>query len=262
MASMRYDDDAAERLEAVYRGPDIVAQREHTLGLLALMPGERVLDVGSGPGFLCQAMADIVGPSGRVRGLDISPDFIRRSTARNSCPWLSYVEADAVALPEPDRSFDVLVSTQVAEYVADIDRFCTEAFRVLRPGGRAVILATDWQALAWHSDDPARMRRVLDAFAPHCADSALPRTLAPRLRGAGFAVTRVSCFNILNLDWAEGSYSRMSAPFISTYIRKQKSLPEDELAAWEAELETLAAEGRYFFLSNRIFFQVQRPAAS
>jgi SAM-dependent methyltransferase len=220
-----------------------------------------VLDVGSGPGFLTQAMAEIVGPSGLVRGVDISPEFVRRAAARNACSWLSYAEGDATALPEPDRSFDVVVSTQVAEYVPDIDRSCTEAFRVLKSGGRGVILATDWRALAWNSDDPARMRRVLDAFAPHCADSVLPRTLAPCLRRAGFDVARFTAFPILNLDWADGSYSRMIAPFVSAYIRKQGTLPEAELAAWEAELETLAAEGRYYFLSNRIFFEVQRPPA-
>jgi ubiquinone/menaquinone biosynthesis C-methylase UbiE len=137
MASMRYDDAAAERLEAIYSGSDIVAQREHTLDLLALKPGERVIDVGSGPGFLTQAMAEVVGPSGLVRGVDISPEFVRRAAARNACPWLSYAEGDATALPEPDRSFDVVVSTQVAEYVPNIDRFSAEAFRVLKPGGRA-----------------------------------------------------------------------------------------------------------------------------
>ncbi len=52
MASMRYDDAAAARLEAVYRTAVIVAQRRYTLDLLRLQPDEAVLDLRSGPGFL------------------------------------------------------------------------------------------------------------------------------------------------------------------------------------------------------------------
>ena len=53
---MQYDDAAAERLEAVYLGPDIAAQRDDTLNRLAIRKGERILDVGSGPGFLATRM--------------------------------------------------------------------------------------------------------------------------------------------------------------------------------------------------------------
>ena len=262
MASMDYDEAAAERLEAVYLGADMVAQRKETLRRLALQPSEAVLDIGSGPGFLAQEIADVVGPSGRVRGVDLSPDMIRRASDRNSKTWLSFVDGDAAALPEPDQAYDVVVSTQVAEYVPDVTSFCSEAFRVLKPGGRGLILATDWDAVAWYSDDPSRMKRVLEAFKPHCADSQLPRTLAPRLRQSGFTVTDVSAFPIINLDWEEGCYSQKAAPFIAAYVRGQDALPEAEILAWEAELEELALQGRYFFSSSRILFMVHRPNQS
>ncbi|MEZ5906483.1 MAG: methyltransferase domain-containing protein, partial [Geminicoccaceae bacterium] len=236
-----------------------VAQRRETLRRLALGPGERVLDIGSGPGFLCGEMADIVGPSGAVQGVDISADMVRRAAARNDRDWLSYTRGDARALPCEDGAFDVVVSTQVAEYVPDIAMFCAEVWRVLRPGGRGLILATDWETVAWHSDDPARMRRVLDAFRPHCADPVLPRTLAPPLRQAGLQVTDVAVFMIVNVAWDEQSYSRHAAPFITAYVRSQGSLPEAELQAWEAELEALGRDGRYWFTSCRLIFEIARP---
>ncbi|WP_425038083.1 methyltransferase domain-containing protein [Primorskyibacter sp. S187A] len=105
---MRYDDAAAERLEAVYLGPDVVAQRDDTLRRLAIQTDERVLDIGSGPGFL--------------------------ATQRITQDWLSYRTADAADLPFEDGAFDVVVSTQVAEYVPDIAQFCREVHRVLKPG--------------------------------------------------------------------------------------------------------------------------------
>ena len=257
---MDYDDQTAERLEAVYLGPDVVAQRQDTLRRLKLKPGERVIDIGSGPGFLCQEMAEIVGPGGHVTGIDLSSAMVRRSKERNSRPWVSFRQGDATALPEEDVSYDVVVSVQVAEYVPDISCFCSEAYRVLKPGGRGLIIATDWDAIAWHSDDHERMSRVLQAFKSHCAHSCLPRTLAPHLREVGFSVTSVAIFPIVNLQWLEGCYSQKVAPFITAYVRSQGTLPEDELQAWEVELARLGDEGRYFFSSNRYIFEIERPA--
>ena len=134
MPSMEYDDAAAERLEAVYLGPDVAAQRKDTLNRLAIQKGERVLDIGSGPGFLADAIAEMTGPSGKVVGVDISQQMVDRATSRSKYDWLSYEVADAAALPFADDSFDVIVSTQVAEYVTDIEAFCSEIFRVLSPG--------------------------------------------------------------------------------------------------------------------------------
>ena len=87
MPSMEYD-AAAERLEAVYLGPDVVAQREDTLKRLAVESGERILDIGSGPGFLAEALADRTGPDGEVIGVDISEQMITRASTRNTRSWL------------------------------------------------------------------------------------------------------------------------------------------------------------------------------
>jgi len=144
---MEYDEAAAERLEAVYLGPDVVAQREDTLSRLSISEGEKVLDIGSGPGFLTIALAEATGSSGDVVGVDISQQMVMRAASKSSHSWLSYKVADATALPFTDNRFDVVVSTQVAEYVPDIDAFCSEVFRVLKLNGRGLILATDWDAV-------------------------------------------------------------------------------------------------------------------
>ena len=59
---------------------------------------------------------------------------------------------------------------------------------MLRPGGRVLILDTDWDSLVWHAHDRARMRRILAAWNERFADPYLPRTLARRLRDAGVEV--------------------------------------------------------------------------
>jgi arsenite methyltransferase len=261
MAGMEYDDAAAQRLEAVYLGPDVVAQRHDTLTRLAVESGERILDIGSGPGFLAEALADRTGPNGQVIGVDISRQMIARASSRNTRAWLTYEMADATSLPFDDNSFDVVVSTQVAEYVPDIGAFCAEVARVLKPQARGLILATDWDAVCWHSSDPDRMDRILKAFAPHCADSRLPRTLAARLRSAGLAVEDVSYFPIINLDRYDGCYAEMAVPFITAYVKARGTVPESELKAWADDLSDLNARGEHFFSTGRFSFLVRKPAA-
>ena len=65
-----FGEEAAKRVEAVYQVPDVVAQRAEVLCILALQPGERVLDIGSGPGLLAGEMGGVVGASGEVHGID------------------------------------------------------------------------------------------------------------------------------------------------------------------------------------------------
>src|SRR3954447_6605575 len=186
MTALRFDAEAARRLERSYMMPDVVRQREFTLGLLALRPGERVVDIGSGPGFLAESMADAVGETGQVVGLDISEDLLTAARERNKRSQLSYRHSDAIALDAPDAAFDVAVSTQVFEYVPDCERALREMHRVLRPGGRALVVATDWDSVVWRSSDNTRMQAMLTGWEAHCADPRLPRTLGPRLRKAGF----------------------------------------------------------------------------
>ena len=106
-----------------------------------------MLDIGSGPGFLCAEMARAVAPGGEVRGIDVSADMIRRSQERNADPCVGFAEGDACALDEHDGAWDAVVSTQLAEYLPDIDAFCREMHRVVRLGGRGLVLATDWDAV-------------------------------------------------------------------------------------------------------------------
>lgn len=142
----------------------------------------------------------------------------------------------------------------------DVAKFCGEVFRVLKPGGRGLILATDWEGVCWHSKYPERMEKVLKAFAPHCADSKLPRTLAARLRKVGLKVNEVSYFSIVNVDRYDGCYGEMVVPFIVAYVKGQNTFPDDELQAWAEEQASLNARGEHFFSTGRFSFSVSKPS--
>ena len=177
---MEFDADAASRVEAAYTTPDIVAQRDRVRAALALEPGEQVLDVGVGPGFLAAEMAAEVGPDGRVCGIDTSAAMMDVAARRNpgaQAATLALELGGVERIPYADESFDAVVTTQVLEYVADIPGALAEMRRVLRPGGRLLVLDTDWDSLVWHAPDEELMARVLDAWEGHLADPHLPRSL-------------------------------------------------------------------------------------
>ena len=133
----QFDEVEAPRLMTLYVAPDIVSQREDFVRALYPPPGERVLDMGSGPGFVAAAIADAVGSAGVVHGVDISEPLL--AVARAHCadrPWVAFHHADATQLPFPDGDFDAVISTQVLEFVSDVDAALAEIYRVTRPTGR------------------------------------------------------------------------------------------------------------------------------
>src|SRR3954449_95967 len=97
MSTLRFDENAARSIQRLYSTPDVVHQRAEVLALLAAQPGERVLDVGSGPGFLVASLADAVGPHGAVHGVD--PSEPMNAAARElvgTRPWARIDDGDAV----------------------------------------------------------------------------------------------------------------------------------------------------------------------
>jgi SAM-dependent methyltransferase len=110
MSGLEFTKDAARRLEDLYLTRDVVAQRAETIRRLAPSRREHVLDVGCGPGFLCESIAKIVGSDGAVVGVDISSDLIDSCRRRSPPQWLSYTVGDATQLAQPDASFDASVS--------------------------------------------------------------------------------------------------------------------------------------------------------
>lgn len=250
MAQLEFDEDAARRIDRTYSTPDVVAQRARTLELLDPRPGERVLDVGSGPGHLLAEVADRIGPRGVACGVDPSPAMNALAAAKvASRPWARVEVGDALSLP--DGPFDAAVSTQVYEYVPDLPTAFAGLARALRPGGRVLILDTDWDAVAVNVADRARHARIMTAWEEHLAHPRLPRVLAPLLRAAGFTVTGQHVIPILNTEHSPDTYSVPTLSLVAAFVAGRQGLTADDAEAWLADLRARAAEGAYFFSLNR-----------
>lgn len=252
---LQFDDESARRLVAAYLTPDVVAQRRIVRNWLELRPGERVLDVGVGPGFLAAEMAREVGADGMVAGIDVSESMLAIAKGQDAAVDLR--AGSAGRIPYPDAGFDVAVSTQVLEYVVDVPVALAELHRVVRPGGRILILDTDWDSIVWRSGDDARMAAVLAAWEGHLADPRLPRRLLGELRSAGFTPDTPLVLPLLNVGFDPArAYSTAMIDLIGDFVAERGALPAAEVDAWKADLRSLG-DG-YFFSLNRYVFRAIR----
>ena len=157
-------------------------------------------------------------------------------------------------LPYPDGAFDAAVSTQVYEYVADVPRALSELRRVLRLGGRALVLDTDWDSVVWHVADRQRHRRIMAAWEEHLVHPHLPCTLPGHLRRAGFRVSGRHLIPLFNPRLEQNTLSAMNMELIARFVAGRQGLTEADVDAWKADLRERGAEDDYLFSVNRYCF--------
>lgn len=253
MCAMAYEGDLARIQRALSQSHDLMVRRAAILHMLNLRVGERVLELGCGGGFLAVEAARFVGPSGRVIAIDTSPEQI--TTATQICAGFDWVEcrvADANALPFDDGLFDAVFCNQVIEYMPDLGRALGETRRVLRSGGRFVVMATNWSSLVWYSRFPDRMKRVLDAWATHAPFPDLPAILTTSLRQAGLEPLGQVSLPTLNNSYHQSSFGYWGARLIHAYVVGRALIPPDEADAWLAEFDELERSGAFFLSSTPI----------
>jgi arsenite methyltransferase len=259
MAILEYDNEATKRLLAIYITPDVEAQRNDFINAFEPQSGHRVLDVGSGPGFLSNAISDCVGQTGSVCGIDISKPLLDVAHSQiKDRVGVEFLLGDATKLPFPSDDFDVVVSTQVLEYVPEVNVALVEFHRVLRTGGTVALLDTDWDSIVWHSPDRARMNRILKTWEQHAADPFLPRTLATRLIRAGFQVLSQKIIHIYNAEFRQDTYSNRLIDLIIPFVIGTGSVTKVEAEEWGKDLRERGKNGEYFFSLNRYFFLAKK----
>jgi arsenite methyltransferase len=260
MSQLAFDEETGKQLEALYRIGDAVRRRRLVRAALSAAPGERIVDLGCGPGFYCAELADEVGPEGKIVGLDSSPQMLALAARR--CEGngnVEFDEAEATSLPVESQSFDAALCVQVLEYVADVSAALAELYRALRPGGRVVVWDVDWGTLSWHSADPARMERVLRAWDEHLAHPSLPRTLAPLMRSVGFEQVEMEAHSFATVEFDPDAYIVAVLPMIRSFVPGRNAISEDEATAWAAEQRELGERGEFYSACLQFRFSAKRP---
>jgi arsenite methyltransferase len=260
VTQIEFDENVAKQLDVLYATRDVRRRRALVREALNAAQGERIVDVGCGPGYYVAELLDTVGSGGSIVGVDGSAQMLAIARRRvEGEPNVAFHEADATSLPLEDGEFDAAFSVQVLEYVPDVPKALGEMHRVLRAGGRVVIWDVDWTTVSWHSSDGERMQRMLRAWDEHLAYPALPRTLAAQMRTAGFdnvsATGHVFATTELNPD----AYGGAIVPVLKQFVASSGRVAGDEQEAWEADLRQLDDRGEYFFACVQFGFTGSKP---
>jgi arsenite methyltransferase len=260
MTQLQFDQRMVEGLERLYATRDVLRRRALVHAALGVQKGDRVLDVGCGPGFYVAELLDTVGPEGVVAGVDRSRDMLAVAARRTAGKAnVGFHEAGATGLPFEDESFDRALSVQVFEYVEDVPGALREVRRVLRPGGRLVLWDVDWGTVSWHAVDRDLMSHVLAAFDKHLVHPSLPRTLSAQLRDAGFENVEMEAHAFATNELSPETYGGSMVSMLKSYVVDQGGMSEDEAARWRDEQRQLGSQGEFFFAVTQFCFAATRP---
>jgi arsenite methyltransferase len=202
--------------------------------LAQLKPGEMVLDLGSGGGIDVLLSAKRVGPTGKAYGLDMTDEMLalaqenqRKAGVENA----EFLKGQIERIPLPDNSVDVIISNCVINLSGDKDRVFTEAFRVMKPGGRFAV-----SDVVVRGAVPMEIRRSIELWVGCCAGALEEREYVAKLSAAGFEAISVEPTRVYNVKDARefltghGIDVDRVAPlvankFISAFIRAVKPVP-------------------------------------
>ena len=260
MSQLEFDESTARLLEVLYGTRDVLRRRQLVRDALGVAPGERIMDVGCGPGFYVAELLEHVGSDGSVVGIDSSQPMLAVAAHRSEGhDNVSFHEGDATSLPVENASFDAALSVQVLEYVADVPAALGEMYRALRPGGRLVVWDVDWATVSLHTTDLSRTERILRAWDGHLAHPSLPQTLTAQLQAAGFEGVELEGHTFATSELDPDTYGGFLVPFIAQFVVGRDGISEDEANAWEAEQRELDKRSEFFFACIQFCFIATRP---
>ena len=174
-----------EELAAVPEDANLGLGCGNPAALAGLKAGETVLDLGSGAGIDCFLAAAKVGPSGKVIGVDMTPEMLdraRENARKSGAKNVEFRLGEIESLPAADNSVDVVISNCVINLSTDKPRVFREAFRVLRPGGRMMV-----SDLVLRKPLPEAIQRSVEAYVACIAGALVKDDYLGVIRAAGLA---------------------------------------------------------------------------
>jgi arsenite methyltransferase len=209
-----------EEMAAVPEGANLGLGCGNPLAFAELKEGDVVVDLGSGAGFDCFIAAARVGASGRVIGVDMTPDMIERARANAAKSGRANVEfrlGEIEHLPVADNSADMIISNCVINLSTDKPQVFREALRVLKPGG--VLMVSD---LVLKRPLPDSVKDSVEAYAGCVSGAMLRADYLQSMRDAGFESVEVA---------AESSYPIGAInPDTSELAALAEGLPPEDVA--------------------------------
>jgi len=235
------EDERIARYEQMFVWHDAQAT---LLAPAQLAPGQRVLDVGAGPGFFAGGLAGLVGSTGQVDGVDINARFVADANSRFAAQDnINFHHIEDHQLPFADNTFDRVICKNVLEYVPDLLATLTEVQRVLKPAGRLQVIDSDWGFVVvqpWH-------KTVVDEFFSAAAaafnEPYIGRRIAGDLSGLGFSDVTVTLSPFVDQGGRGLHVLRNMAGYIETF----GSMPMPRVNELLGQVEQALQDNRFLF---------------
>ena len=263
VAGFRFDEKTAKQLSAIYQTEDIKEMQRQYRVWFDPRPGETILDVGCGTGVNVHAISKLVGPSGKVIGIDNSPAMLAVARDKASAENVVYHEMAVEDMDFPEASFDGIVCTQVLGYVADPVSVIRSLLRLAKPGGRVFVAETDWDTLAYNIPDKDLQRKVTMSFTDHHGDGWVGRRLYTMCRQAGAQAgvkdIEIHPYVIHNAEYSIRKYGGPLSYVIRDYLLRSKKCTEEEVQRWFQLLSNAFDERTYFFSLGRFICILRKP---
>ena len=227
--------------------PAVLRLRASAIELLAPQSGHHVVDVGCGTGTVVRALAGIVGPTGSVLGIDASEIMLaeaHRRTADRSLP-VEFRRGDVTRLDLDDAGFDATHCERVFQHLDAPEAGMAELVRVTKPGGRIVVIDTDWGMHAIHGADPRLTSRVVECWAHTAASGWSGRRLPALFADAGISEPLVVAETLTSSD----PHRPFAPPFTTMAATAERTgvLSPDEAATWLSQLADATRRGHFFW---------------
>src|SRR5262252_3933076 len=198
--------------------------------LAELKPGETVLDLGSGGGIDVLLSARRVGPAGKAYGLDMTDEMLalaRENQRKAGVTNVEFLKGEIEHIPLPGDSVDVIISNCVINLSADKDAVLTEAFRVLKPGGRFAV-----SDVVVRGEVPAEIRRSVELWIGCVAGALEESEYRAKLAKAGFENVDLEPTRVYTAESAREfltgaglsaeAIASVDGKFISAFVRARK----------------------------------------
>lgn len=216
---------------------------------MRIAPGHAVLDVGCGPGTDTLTLAELVGPEGRVEGIDHDAAMVAEADLRAADAGRSarvrHRQGDAYALPFADAEFDAARSERLFLHLDDPGRAVAEMVRVVRPGGRVVVMDTDWGTRSVDTPEVELERRIARVLPGTLANGYSGRRLHGLMREAGVQELEIDLVPLCVTDYELWRLlSRMEMAF--EVALRDGVMTEDEARRLDASFREKDAAGTFF----------------
>jgi ubiquinone/menaquinone biosynthesis C-methylase UbiE len=235
-------------LDAQARNRAVVAVRDTALRFLRPTPGQRFLDVGCGTGETTHALAEAAAPGGESIGIDTSDHMIEEARRRHTQNpgAVAFQTGSALELAFPDESFDGARSERTFQYLPQADDALKEMVRVVKPGGRIVVIDCDWDTGVMDLPDKPLARRLSLAGSDAFPNGTIGRRLYGMFHRMGLSDIEVDASVLIVTDVTlPDSPIRHLAPAVEG-LHRAGQLTADERGLALNQLAEAEASGHFF----------------